>query len=106
MKHGRSTTDYHSQELTPARRTMPNMKNLQFQNRYLTPLNESFPEIPKMCFEKLLIAIDKDMDQRVSFEELLSFIQENGIHYDTNVSICVSSTIYNIFMCVAGRENV
>ncbi len=44
---------------------------------------EPIPEIPRPCVEKLLVAIDTDMDGRVSREELHDYARNSGLAFLT-----------------------
>ena len=46
-----------------------NMWPSKYESKY-----ESLKEIPKDCIRKLLTAIDKDLDGRIGFEELVDFV--------------------------------
>ena len=41
--------------------------------------HEKLEEIPKHCFEKLLTAVDQDMDRKISLEELTEFVQRSQL---------------------------
>eukprot|EP01022_Parablepharisma_sp_SALTPOND_P010075 TRINITY_DN1415_c0_g1_i1.p2 TRINITY_DN1415_c0_g1~~TRINITY_DN1415_c0_g1_i1.p2 ORF type:complete len:241 (-),score=21.56 TRINITY_DN1415_c0_g1_i1:2649-3290(-) len=42
------------------------------------PRRERLKDIPKECIEKLLTAIDQDLDGKIGFEELLEFAKKMG----------------------------
>ncbi len=42
------------------------------------PKHEKLKEIPKECVEKLLTAIDKDLDGKVGLDELINFVRNIG----------------------------
>jgi len=37
-------------------------------------------EIPRFCFENLILAVDKDLDSRISLQELTEFVKLANIH--------------------------
>jgi len=40
---------------------------------------EPLKEIPKDCVKELLLAMDKDLDGKISFDELVNFVKEANI---------------------------
>jgi len=57
------------------------MKNFQTNSVWppkYTQKHEKLKEIPKECIQKLLTAMDKDMDGKISFDEMLDFIKKNS----------------------------
>ncbi len=61
---------------------------------------EKLNEIPKPCFERLLTAMDSDLDEKVSLEELETFVRKSQL------TAITSETVKEMFREITSRRSV